>query len=45
MHVQSIGDDAISSSYVTRVTPEPSVAMMLGLAGVCMILLRRDHNR
>ena len=41
MHVQGIGDDAISSSYVTRVTPEPSVAMMLGLAGVCMILLRK----
>jgi len=41
MHVQGIGDDAISSSYVTKVTPEPSVAMMLGLAGVCMILLRR----
>ena len=41
MHVQSIGDDAISSSYVTRVTPEPSVAMMLGLAGACMVLLRK----
>ena len=42
MHVQSIGDDAISSSYVTRkVTPEPSTPMLLGLAGACMILLRR----
>ena len=42
MHVQSIGDDAISSSYVTRkVTPEPSTPMLLGLAAACMILLRR----
>jgi len=41
MHVQGIGDDAISSSYVTKVTPEPSVAMMLGLAGACMVLLRK----
>ena len=41
MHVQSIGEAAISSSYVTKVAPEPSVAMLLGLAGVCMIILRR----
>jgi len=46
IHVQSIGDAAISSSYVTRkITPEPSVAMMLGLAGVCMILLRKRVSR
>jgi len=42
MHVQSIGEAAISSSYVTRkITPEPSVAMLLGLSGACMIMLRR----
>jgi hypothetical protein len=41
-HVQSIGDDAISSSYVTRkITPEPSTPMLLSLAGACLILLRR----
>lgn len=44
IHVQSIGDDAISSSYVTRkITPEPSTPMLLGLAGACMILLRRRN--
>ena len=42
MHVQSIGDDAISSSYVTRkITPEPSTPMLFALASACMVLLRR----
>ena len=47
MHVQSIGADAISSSYVTRttITPEPSTPMLLGLAGVCLLLFRKRDNR
>jgi hypothetical protein len=40
MHVQSIGQDAISSSYVSR-SPEPTIPLYLGLAGMCLIFFRR----
>jgi len=45
IHVQSIGDDAISSSYSThRITPEPTIPMMLGIAGTCMLIMRRRNS-
>ena len=45
IHVQSIGDDAISSSYSThRITPEPTIPMMLGIAGACMLIMRRRNS-
>lgn len=43
MHIQSIGEDAISSSYVSR-APEPTVPLYLGLAGMCSVFFRRRIN-
>jgi len=45
LHIQSIGDQDASASYVSSVNatvvPEPSVGVMMGVVGLSLILRRR----